>query len=265
MAAALLTATESSVVSPFRAFLSALVLAVVFSALGMLRGSGLLAGVWAWLPEHARAAMHGAAAAVLSMCAAGTLLVSTALALDFGSAANVAHAMHAGVVGGALMTLAGILLLPNAALLGASYLLGPGFAFGTGTLVAPTGVSLGRVPAFPLLAALPDEGPASWWLMGLLAVPALAGVFAALVGLRHHPVDAYDQAALRAGLAGLLAGLLTGGMTGLAGGSVGPGRMSDVGAQVLACTGVGVVTMALPAVVTGVLVCWRTRRRAAVG
>jgi Family of unknown function (DUF6350) len=265
MAAALLTATESSAVSPLRAFLGALVLAGVFSGLGMLRGSGLLAEGWARLPEYARAALHGAAATVLAMFAAGTLLVSAALALDFGSAANVAHAMEAGVVGGALMTLAGVLLLPNAGLLAVSYLLGPGFAFGSDTLVAPIGVQLGRVPAFPLLAALPDEGPVSWWVMGLLAVPVLAGVLVALVALRHHPARAYDQAALRAGLAGLAGGLATGLLTGLAGGAVGPGRMAFVGAEVLACTGVGAVSMALSALLTGVLVCWRRRRHAEVG
>ena len=265
MAAALLSATDSSAVSPLRAFLSALLLAGVFSGLGLLRGSGVLAGGWGWLPQYARAALHGAAAAVLTMFAAGTLLVSAALALDFGSAANVTHAMDAGVVGGALMTLAGVLLLPNAALLGASYLLGPGFAFGSGTLVAPTGVQLGRVPAFPLLAALPDEGPVSWSLMALLAVPVVAGVLAALVALRHHPTDAYDQLALRTGLAGLAGGVSTGLLTGLAGGAVGPGRMADVGAQVLACAGVGAAAMGLSALLTGVLVCWRGRRRAAVG
>ena len=57
----------------------------------------------------------------------------------------------------------------------------------------------------------------------------------------------------------------TGLLTGLAGGAVGPGRMADVGAQVLACAGVGAAAMGLSALLTGVLVCWRGRRRAAVG
>ena len=63
------------------------------------------------------------------------------------------------------------LVAPNLALLGSAYLLGPGFAFGTGTTVSPTAVSLGAVPAFPVLAALPNEGPTPGWLVVLMGVP----------------------------------------------------------------------------------------------
>lgn len=260
-AAALFSGTASSGASPVRAFVSALLLAGVSSALGMLRGAGLLDDLWRWLPDHARAALRGGAAAVLALFAAGALLATGALVAGFGEAANIAHAMGAGIVGGAILTMAGVLLLPNAALLAVAYLLGPGFSFGTDTVVAPSGVALGRVPAFPLLAALPDEGAAPVWAPALLAVPVLAGLLAAVVALRHSPVSALDRAALRGGLAGLLAGAATGGLLALAGGSVGPGRMADVGAPVLICTGIAMLAMTLTGVLSGVLVCWRARRR----
>jgi hypothetical protein len=262
-AAALLVGSGPVEVSPVRAFAAALVLSVVPCALGMLRGAGLLDQLWRWLPEYARAGLRGAVAGVLAMCAAGSMLVTAALALDFGTAANVAHALGAGVVGGAILTAVGVLLLPNAALLGVAYLLGPGFAFGAGTLVAPSGVRLGRVPAFPLLAGLPDEGPALWWAPALLAVPVLAGVLAGAVALRASAPSAaaaWDRAALRGALAGLLGALATGGLTALAGGAVGPGRMSDVGARWLECTGVAAASMTLAAALTAVLLCWRARR-----
>jgi hypothetical protein len=261
MAAALFTATDASAVSPVRAFLGALLLAVVFSLPGMLRGAGLSASVWQSLPGDGRAALRGAAAAVLTMLAAGSLLVTAALVADFGEAANLAHATAAGVVGGAILTTVGVLLLPNAAVLAVAYLLGPGFAFGTGTVVAPSGVVLGRVPAFPLLAALPDQGTAPVWAAGLLAVPVLAAVLGAAVALRYAPAPGLNRAALRGGLAGLAAGAALGLLTGLGGGAVGPGRMSGVGADVLACSASATVAMTLAGVVGGLLLGWRARRR----
>jgi len=122
------------------------------------------------------------------------------------------------------------LFAPNAALLGAAYLVGPGFAFGAGTAVSPTAVSLGVVPAFPLLAALPDEGPTPGWLVVLLAVPALgAGLGIARVLSRRAPTG-YDVAAIRGALAGLAAGVVVTLLIGLSGGALGNGRMADIGA-----------------------------------
>jgi len=260
MAAALLTATEASRVSPVRAFLVSLLPAAVFSLLGMLNGAGLLSQIWGLLPEYARDALRGAAAAVLAVLAAGTLTVTVALVFGFGDAANLARASGAGVVGGAILTAAGVVLLPNASLLAVSYLLGPGFAFGSGTAVAPGGVVLGRLPAFPLLAALPDPGAAPVWTTGLLVVPVLAGVLGAVVALRRAEVTGLDQAVLRGGLAGLAGGLLTGALTALGGGAVGPGRMGDVGADVLACIGTATVAMTLAGALGGLVLGWRTRR-----
>jgi hypothetical protein len=257
--AALLAATGEAAVGPLRAFGAALLLAVVSTGLGMLREAGLLTDLWAWLPEHARAALRGGAAGGLLVFAAGALLASAALAVDLTDAANVAQSTGAGVVGGAVLTLAGVLLLPNAALLGVAYLLGPGFAFGAGTTVAPGGVTLGRVPAFPLLAALPDEGAAPAWAAGLLAVPVLAGVLAAVVALRHHPVDGLLWALLRGGSAGLAGGVVVGAATALAGGAVGPGRMGETGAPALVCLATAAAAMALGGAVAGPLAHWRAR------
>jgi len=260
LAAALLTATDASAVSPVRAFLVSLLLAGVFSLLGMLHGAGLLPQLWGLLPGYVRDALRGATAAVLAVLAAGTLTVTAALVLGFGDAANLARASGAGVVGGAILTVVGVLLLPNAALLAVSYVLGPGFAFGSGTMVAPSGVGLGRIPAFPLLAALPDPGAAPAWATGLLAVPVLAGLLGAVVALRGSRVTAPDQAALRGVLAGLAAGLVTGALTALGGGAVGPGRMGDVGADVPACLATATVAMTLAGGLGGLVLGWRARR-----
>jgi len=68
------------------------------------------------------------------------------------------------VGGAALLLLAQLAYVPNAIVWAIAYTLGPGFAFGTGTVVAPTGSALGAVPLFPMLAAIPSDvrpgGPA---------------------------------------------------------------------------------------------------------
>ncbi len=100
---------------------------------------------------------------------------------------------------------------------------------GTGTLVSPAAVTLGPVPAFPLLAALPAPGTPAAWVGALVAAPVLAAVAGTVLMLRRHPVLTYDAGALRGLGAGVVGGLLLSAGIALAGGAVGPGRMADVG------------------------------------
>ena len=58
----------------------------------------------------------------------------------------------------ALLALVSLVLVPNATLFSGSYLLGPGFTVGVQTIVSPAEVSVGALPVFPMLAALPDSG-----------------------------------------------------------------------------------------------------------
>jgi hypothetical protein len=150
---------------------------------------------------------------------------------------------------------------PNAALLGAAYLLGPGFAVGTGTLVSPSIVVLGPVPAFPLLAALPAQGPGRVWATGLVGVPVLLAALAAVMVVRRHPAPGYETGALRGLASGVLGGVLLTGLVRLAGGSVGPGRMSHVGAPTLDVLAAAVVALGVGGLVGGLVGTWRVRRR----
>ncbi len=61
---------------------------------------------------------------------------------------------------------------PAAAALGLAA--GPGFSIGAATVVSVHGVSLGPVPALPLLAALPDTQAVPLLAFASQAVPALA-------------------------------------------------------------------------------------------
>ena len=152
------------------------------------------------------------------------------------------------------------LLVPNATLFSASYLLGPGFTVGAQTLVSPTLVVTGALPAFPLLAALPDSGPVPGWTVWLVAIPPLAAALGAALAQRRRPTVRWEEGALRGCAGGVVAGLLLGWLTGFAGGAVGPGRMrfvepfaSDVLVHAVTSLGIG-------GLVGGLAMTWWQRR-----
>lgn len=207
------------------------VLGSAFGGLGVLRGSEMTGRLLEPLPEAARAALAGGAAGFFAMVAASALLLTVSLGAHFSSAMTLAESLHAGLVGGAVLALVGVAAVPNAVLCAGAFMAGPGFAIGTGTSVTPGEVTLGPLPAIPLLAALPRTGGA-WWQTALILVPMLAGAVAGLVAVRRYPVSGYHQAGLRGGLAGLVGGIGFGASTWLATGAIGPGRMRDIGPDV---------------------------------
>ncbi|WP_395295835.1 DUF6350 family protein [Kitasatospora hibisci] len=191
---------------PFRARVLPDVLVVVVLAAAATRsgaraarrpgpGGGLAGPRWPghwqqWLdrvPEWARpdggapVVRAAALAAGAGLVAAGALVVAVAAvlaAVDGGGPATVALARGPAAVAGLLLL--SLAVLPNAVVWGAAYALGPGFAVGEGTLVAPAGAVLGPVPDFPLLALVAEPG-AGGWRLAACTLAALAGVVPALM------------------------------------------------------------------------------------
>ena len=83
------------------------------------------------------------------------LVYGVALALHLSTIQNLVTVLQPGWLGGALLLLFNILYLPNAIIATFSYLVGPGFAIGTHTLVAPLTHRIMEIPALPLLGGLP--------------------------------------------------------------------------------------------------------------
>jgi hypothetical protein len=200
-----------------RPTLAALALGLAVGGAGILRGAGLTHRLLARLPVRVRAAAAGALAGVAVMLVAGALLVAGSLVAHFSLAVNLAEDLHTGIVGGILVALIGVAVLPNAVLCAGAFAAGPGFAVGVGTAVAPGGVTLGALPVFPLLAAVPHDADARW-LQALVLVPVIAGVAAGLTAIRRCPAARWDTASLMGGLAGLLGGLVFGVLCELASG-----------------------------------------------
>ena len=128
-------------------------------------------------------ARTGACAALLTL-AAGAGIAGVALAVGGGDAATMLAATH-GVVGQAGVTVACLAFAPNVAVWGAAYLLGPGFAVGTDTVVSPGDVLIGPLPGLPVLAGLPPV-PLSGLGPALLGVPVVAGICAGALLARRR-------------------------------------------------------------------------------
>lgn len=220
---------SSASTSLVRSVLGALVLAGVCGAWGVLRETDRLNSVTTRLPELAVSTLAGATGGLLLLLAAGGALLTASLISHFATAVRLAEGMHAGLVGGAIVTLISLALVPNAVVFAGAFLAGPGFAVGTGTVVAPGDVSTGPLPGLPLLAAVPRTPGSPWLEAGLLVLPALAGAAAGLIAVRRAPRTSLSAAGLYGGLAGLTTGVAFGLLALLSAGSVGPGRMTQIG------------------------------------
>ncbi|MCX4780543.1 cell division protein PerM [Streptomyces sp. NBC_01264] len=170
-------------------------------------------------PRYALALRAGAGGVVV-LLGGGALLVGAALAWH-GPEVQGSFAALTGVWSGrfAVLLLA-LALIPNAVVWGASYALGPGFALGTGAAVTPLGFAGSpALPGFPLLAALPAQGPGTplTWAAG--AVPVVAGLAVGWFAVRRARDVSYGETALTAALGALVCALVT---TALAVASAGP-------------------------------------------
>ncbi|MCX4906007.1 DUF6350 family protein [Streptomyces sp. NBC_00878] len=133
------------------------------------------------LPVAVRAASAGAAALV----GGGAVLVGASVVWHGGLARASFLQVTESWSGRFAVLLLALALVPNAAVWGAAYALGPGFVLGAGHAVDPLVSSPGpTLPPFPLLAAIPGAGPGTPvnWAAG--AVPLVAGVVVAWFTVR---------------------------------------------------------------------------------
>ncbi|MEX5717262.1 cell division protein PerM [Geodermatophilus maliterrae] len=236
------------------------VLAAAAAGWGVLRESGLLDAVLDRLPGAVRAVLPAVLAGLLTALGLGAAVVAVALAADTAGYAAVAGSLGGSGAGAVGLLALGALLLPNAAAASLGLAAGPGFSVGTGTVVSVHGISLGPVPALPLLAALPDTQAVPLLAFVSQAVPALAGLVAG-VTLGRRMIDD-DGGSVMAGLWGVLTGGLVGLAAGVvaavAGGSLGDGALADVGAPPVP-TALAVAAQAgIAAALAGAVARWRS-------
>ena len=253
-------ATPTTAPSLTRTVLWSLVMAVVVGGAGVAVGSGRAAVWMAALPATARATLVTARSVLLTWLLVSGVTLLAALVVDLDTAVNILSQLHTDAGAAVLYLGLTLLALPNAVAFAGSYLLGPGFLVGTGTLVSPTAVSLGALPMFPLLAALPEGDATPVWTPWLMALGPLTAVVAVARTQRRLPVLRRESAALRGMGGGMLAALGFAVLAWLSGGAVGPGRMAQVGPVVGEVLLHALSSFGLAGLVTGLVMTWWQRR-----
>lgn len=183
------------------------------------------------------AALRAGLGTVATVMAVASLVTAAALLLGYGQVIALYESVQAGVLGGVALTVAQLAFLPTLVIWAASWLVGPGFAVGAGSTVSPIAVSLGPLPAVPVLGALPAEPSPLGFLT--LVVPVLAA-FAAGIAVRPRLAVAAARVGVEGGalqlwslgvaaLAAVIAGAAMGFLAFVAAGAAGPGRLAVVG------------------------------------
>lgn len=179
-------------------------------------------------------ALRAGAASVAFLLTVSALVVAGLLFANYGQVIGLYEGLHSGAIGGAALTVAQIMVIPNLVIWAASWLVGPGFAIGTGSAVSPLATTLGPIPAIPIFGALPS-GDFAFAFAGL-AVPLLGAfvvgaILARPLGDRLGP-DHRFRAILSGALgSGIVGGLLLGALAWASAGSIGPGRLQTAGPE----------------------------------
>jgi hypothetical protein len=261
--AAVLADGRGTQISAALAALHFFVLGTAGALIGSLRGTDAVSVLARRVPPVLRHGIRAGLVAAFLILGAGAVAGGLSVALGGGQAAEMIAAYRTGVAGQAGITLISIGYAVNASVWAAAYLLGPGFALGTASTVSITEISVGPLPMLPLMAGLP-EGPMGAAGTALLLLPVIAGGAAGWLltqRLRHgrrrttrrggNTVDEPSWASLiGAGLlAGPVAGLVLGVFSKLSGGSLGDGRLAEIGPDPLQVALVGAIVAAVSVVV----------------
>jgi hypothetical protein len=231
---ALVARTEAIEPSMPRALVMGFVIAFLAGGLGVLRQLMRDKGVpardlLALMPARSRSLLVGMLASTSGLLLGGLVLFVTALLMSLPEVVETTRLLNPGIVGGALLIVIQLAYLPNAVVFAVCYALGPGFAVGELTEVSPTGVSLGELPLFPILAALPDNGAAPAVSLVSLALPFAAGAVGGVLTQRSAPDVVREAAPLWGFVCGVTTGLLCAALAEMAGGSLGSERLTEVG------------------------------------
>lgn len=203
------------------------------------------------------ALLRGTGIAVLGLIVLGFAAVALMTLIGIRQAAALQDTLDAGVIGGIVLTLLQIALLPLFAVWALVVLLGGTVSLGTGTAYSLDAVDSGVMPALPWLATLPPPGDHPDALRALVLLPAAAIALGAVAVVRETVAlerrerilawSLYPVAVTVAVL--LIAGLATGG--------IGAGRLQHLGPQLgtlllplllsaALVTGIALVVMASP-------------------
>nr|WP_255300591.1 DUF6350 family protein [Arthrobacter koreensis] len=252
------------------------------AGLGVIIGARMEAGSWVrligvdltdWIArtsQHSRwagsylwAAIRAGVVGITAAIGLAAVLLVVALALSWAEIATVYQKLDAGIIGGIVVTVAQLGLLPNLVVWTLAWASGAGFSIGTGSIISPLETTVGPLPAVPILAALPSGQ--SEYAYAALLIPVAAGVLAGWWFLREgeNHFDEWISIKINArwftasvstvclgAVIGLVSGLLAAAAALIARGSLGIGRFVEIGPDPL-WTGIWIAAEVALGVVIG--------------
>lgn len=258
---ATVSGTGAARVGPLAALLGAVAVALITFGASFSREAGLWPTIGVRVAQPVRIWFRAAGAALLTITAGVAGLLAVSLVFSFPRARELTEALDPGFTGAVLLLVLSLAYLPNLIGWGFGYVTGAGISVGGGAMVSPGSAGEGgALPAFPLLAAIPDA--AEPWRFVVLVVPLVAGVVA---GLILHPVQ---PGSLRNGpdwrARGWVAALVFVAVAlfaALSGGSLGSNRLSDLGPPALTTAIASALLVTVGSVAGDVVRLMRRRRR----
>ena len=222
------SSTEITFTSPWRAALTCFVLALVVMKVALIRSTRAGRQLLSLVPDSFKVVPRAAGAGFFGLIGAGAFLALGSLAWHFSQTKGIFEFLTPNFFGGLIIVIACIGYLPVLILWSTSYLLGAGFAIGPGIGMSPfvPAPPSTQLPAFPILAALPEKvGPIAW------ALPVIAVVVGVGVGLIIAR-GVRQPALVRLGIATavtVLVGFALGLASALSSGSLGNIRLAAIG------------------------------------
>jgi hypothetical protein len=183
----------------------------------------------------------GVASRIAGFTIAGVVAIAGAtlavlVLTGYATMVSLYESLHTGILGGFVLTAAQMAFIPVAVVWMVSWIVGPGFAIGSGAVLSPFATTVGAVPAIPLLGIIPESTVVGGWVTiipGLIALIA-AVRFSGWVSSRDrvfNPGSLADMGrlAFTAAAAAAIVGLTTAVVGSYASGSAGGGRFALVG------------------------------------
>ena len=214
-----------------------------------------------WLPEAVRRAVRPGLEGAVVLLASGMVIVALMVVLKYDRVSHLQSTLAPGLLGGLVLLVAQVLVLPNLGLWAVSFVSGAGFSAVQGASATWTGSRTSLLPMVPVFGALPDPGAFPGYLPVVALLPVGVGV---LVGWRSLRCVARlstwrTKVAVTAAAVLVAAGAL--GLLDIVGGSsLGSVRLSDIGAPAGWMTVALVVELGVGAALVLAWDRWKLRR-----
>ena len=185
------------------------------------------------IATSAAPALRIGSSVIVFLLMVSSILLMLALIIGWVEVLRLYQALGLSFLGGFMLTLGQLAILPNLIVFGLAWISGAGFSIGAGSYVSPLVSQLGPLPALPVFAALPTGGIDRGIVFAI--IPVVAAMVATLLArkstqkMRWEFATSFSAAAVLSVFSALVSAVLALLLALLASGSLGPGRFVEVG------------------------------------